>query len=70
MHFSAPVANDMIITVDHWRPGIQVKYRIIPLKDGTYVVEIDIPGTWPTTTCKTFATEAEAKAWLEKRWNR
>jgi hypothetical protein len=42
-------------------------YRVISLKDGTFVVEIIVPGTCTTTTVQTFKTEAEAKAWIERR---
>jgi hypothetical protein len=42
-------------------------YRVISLKDGTFVVEIIVPGTCTTTTIQTFKTEAEAKAWIERR---
>jgi len=37
------------------------------LKDGTFAVEIDIPGTWPTKTAQSFSTEVEAEDWIERR---
>ena len=42
------------------RPLIEKTYRVIPLKDGTFAVEIFITGTRPTTTARAFITEAEA----------
>jgi nitrous oxide reductase accessory protein NosL len=54
------------------RPLIERTYRVVPLKDGTFaedgtfVVEIAITGTWPTTTARAFATEAEAEAWIAR----
>jgi hypothetical protein len=49
------------------RSCVQVIYRVVPSKDGTFAVQIDIPGTWPTTTVQTFLGEAEAEAWIERR---
>ena len=54
------------------RPLIERTYRVVPLNDGTFaedetfVVEIAITGTWPTTTARAFATEAEAEAWIAR----
>jgi hypothetical protein len=59
--------SQMITNLGRPRPIVQVIYRVIPLKDGMFVVEIDIPGTWPTTTARTFLTEAEAADWIERR---
>jgi hypothetical protein len=36
------------------RPIVQVIYRVAPLKDGTFKVQIDIPGTWSTKTAQSF----------------
>jgi hypothetical protein len=57
----------MISNMGRRRPIVQKIYRVVLRKDGTFVVEIDIPGTWPTTTAQTFLTEAEAEAWIERR---
>jgi hypothetical protein len=57
----------MITNMGRRRPIVQKIYRVVLRKDGTFVVEIDIPGTWPTTTAQTFLTEAEAEAWIERR---
>jgi hypothetical protein len=48
------------------RALIERTYRVVPLKDGTFAVEIAVTGTRPTTTAKVFATEAEAEAWIER----
>ena len=57
----------MITKMGRPRPIVQVIYDVVPRKDGTFAVKIDIPGTWPTTTAKSFSTEAEAEAWIERR---
>ena len=51
---------------DRTRPLIERTYRVVPLKDGTFAVEIAITGTYPTTTARAFATEAEAEAWIAR----
>jgi hypothetical protein len=48
------------------RPLIERTYRVVLVKDGTFVVEIAITETWPTTTARAFATEAEAEAWIAR----
>jgi len=53
---------------DRTRPLIERTYRVVPLKDGTFAVEIAITGTWPTTTARTFANEAEAEAWIVRHY--
>jgi hypothetical protein len=50
------------------RPLIERTYRVVPLKDGAFAVEIAITGTWPTTTARTFANEAEAEAWIVRHY--
>lgn len=57
----------MMVNVRGPRPIVQVIYRVVPLQDGTFKVEIDIPGTWPTKTAQSFLTAAEAEAWIERR---
>ena len=54
-----------IINMAKTRSLIERTYRVVPLKDGTFAVEIAITGTRPTTAAKTFATEAEAEAEAE-----
>jgi hypothetical protein len=41
-------------------------YRVVPLKDGTFAVEITVTGTRPTTAARAFATKAEAEAWIAR----
>jgi nitrous oxide reductase accessory protein NosL len=50
-------------TPSRWTPT----YRVIRLKDATFVVEISVQGTCPTTEVRTFTTEAEAEAWIARR---
>jgi hypothetical protein len=57
----------MMVNLREPRPIVQVIYRVVPLKDGAFVVEIDIPGTWPTKTAQTFSTQGEAEAWIERK---
>jgi len=44
-------------------PHAEATYRIIPLKDGEYGVEVMIPDTHPTRVTS-FATEDAAEAWI------
>ena len=44
-------------------PHAEATYRVIPLGDGSFGVEVKIPETYPTTVSK-FATEADAEAWI------
>jgi hypothetical protein len=46
-------------------PHAEATYRIVPLKDGAFGVEVVIPETSPTTVTK-FATESEAEAWIRR----
>jgi hypothetical protein len=48
------------------RPLIKRTYRVVPLKDGTFAVEIAVTGTRPTIAARAFATEAEAEAWIAR----
>ena len=57
----------MIINMGRPRRIVEVIYRVVPLEDGTFVVQIDIPGTWPTTTAQKFLTEAEAEVWIDRQ---
>jgi hypothetical protein len=53
-----------IIQMANTRALIERTYRVIPLKDGTFAIEIAVTGTRPTTVAKVFATEAEA--WIAR----
>jgi hypothetical protein len=44
-------------------PHAEATYRVISLKEGTFGVEIAIPGSYPTKVTS-FATEADAEAWI------
>jgi hypothetical protein len=46
-------------------PHAEAIYRVIPLKDGTFGVEVVIPETYPTKVSP-FATETEAEAWIAR----
>ena len=48
------------------RALIERTYRVVPLKDGTFAIEIAVTGTRPTTAAKVFATEPEAEAWIAR----
>ena len=54
-----------ITTMARTHPHAEATYRVIPLKDGTFGVEVVIPETYPTTVSP-FATEAEAEAWIAR----
>jgi hypothetical protein len=44
-------------------PHADAAYRIFPLKDGAYGVEVAIPDTSPAMV-RSFATEEAAQAWI------
>ena len=44
-------------------PHAEAIYRVVPLVDGTFGVEVVVPDTHPTHI-RGFATEAEAEAWI------
>lgn len=44
-------------------PHAAATYRVIPLQDGSYGVEVNIPDSHPTTV-SSFPTEADAAAWI------
>jgi hypothetical protein len=49
-------------------PHADATYRTIRFSDGTFGVEIAIPGTHPTTM-RSFATEAKAAEWIAEHKN-
>ena len=51
----------MMVNLRGPRPIAQVIYRAVPLKDGTFAVEIDIPGTWPTKTAQSFFNRSRSR---------
>ncbi len=50
-------------------PHADASYRVVPLTGDSFGVEVAIPGTNPTTV-SSFATEAEAAAWITQTKNR
>jgi len=44
-------------------PHAAAAYRVIPLEDGSFGVEVKIPDSHPTTVSR-FPTEADAEAWI------
>lgn len=44
-------------------PHAEANYRIMPLTDGSFGIEIKIPGSYPTTVSK-FATQGDAESWI------
>jgi len=44
-------------------PHAEATYRIVPLKDGAYAVEVAIPDSSPAMVTS-FATEEGAEAWI------
>jgi hypothetical protein len=44
-------------------PHTEATYKIVPLVDGTFGVDVVVPDTHPTHI-RGFATEAEAEAWI------
>jgi hypothetical protein len=50
-------------------PHAEATYRVIPLQDGGFGVEVAIPNTFPTTVSR-FPTEAAAEAWIEEKRKR
>jgi len=50
-------------------PHAEATYRVIALQGGTFGVEVSIPDAYPTTV-STFATKADAEAWIAKHKSR
>jgi hypothetical protein len=44
-------------------PHAEATYRVITFEDGSFGVEVAIPESHPTTV-RSFATEADAEAWI------
>jgi hypothetical protein len=45
-------------------PHAEATYRVIPLDDGSFGIEVTIPGSHPTRI-STFKTEADAETWID-----
>jgi len=65
--FSPPSPH--IIPMARTHPHAEASYRVVPRTDGSFGVEVSIPDTYPTTV-SSFATEAEAEAWIAKHKTR
>ena len=50
-------------------PHAEASYRVVPLADGAFGVEVTIPDTHPTTV-SSFDSEADAEAWIAKHKSR
>jgi hypothetical protein len=46
-------------------PHAEATYRLLPLADGSFSVEVEIPGTKPTKVSG-FDSQAKAEAWIER----
>jgi hypothetical protein len=58
-----------IVHMARTHPHAEATYLVITLPGGTFGVKVSIPGTYPTTV-STFATKADAKAWIAKHKKR
>jgi hypothetical protein len=58
-----------MIPMARTHPHAEASYRVVPRTDGSFGVEVTIPDTYPTTV-SSFATEAEAEAWIAKHKTR
>ena len=50
-------------------PHSEATYRVVPLNDGSFGVEVVIPETHPTKVSP-FATEPDADAWIVRHKSR
>jgi hypothetical protein len=50
-------------------PHAEATYRVIPLDNGAFGVEVSIPDSHPTTVSM-FKTEADAEAWIAEHRRR
>jgi hypothetical protein len=50
-------------------PRAEATYRVIPFHDGAFAVEVSITESYPATV-STFATKADAEAWIAERRRR
>ena len=58
-----------IVPMARTHPHAEASYRVVALADGSFGVEVKIPDSYPTTV-SSFATEAEAEAWIVKHKSR
>jgi hypothetical protein len=50
-------------------PHAEATYRVIPIEDGLFAVEVSIPAQHPATVSP-FTTEADAEAWITEHRRR
>jgi hypothetical protein len=50
-------------------PHAEATYRVIPLDDGSFGIEVTIPGSHPTRVSM-FKTEADAETWIDEHRRR
>ncbi len=50
-------------------PHAEASYRVISLSGGSFGVEVSVPESYPTTV-SSFATEADAEAWIANHKSR
>jgi hypothetical protein len=51
------------------QPHAEATYRVIPIGDGSFAVEVSIPESFPAKVSP-FATEADAEAWIAEHRRR
>jgi hypothetical protein len=55
--------------VQRTHPHAEATYRVIPIDDGAFAVEVSIPESFPAKVSP-FATEADAEAWITEHRRR
>jgi hypothetical protein len=65
----AGVSPARSIEMQKTHPHAEASYRVIPLENGSFGVEVSIPDTHPTTVSM-FKTEADAEAWIAEHRRR
>ena len=58
-----------IVSMARTHPHAEATYQVISLPGGTFGVKVSIPETYPTTV-STFATKADAEAWIAEHKSR
>ena len=63
-----PIAKDQP-SADRRHPQAEATYRVIPLDNGSFGVEVTVPDTQPTKV-SSFQTEADAETWIAEHKRR
>jgi len=50
-------------------PHAEATYRVIPFEEASFAVEVSVPEAYPATV-SSFATEADAEAWIAEHRRR